>query len=865
MKREAQNMALVVNTNIPSIASQRYLMESRAQMETAMERLSSGKRINSAADDAAGLTIATRMETQTRGLNMAIRNANDGISVVQSAEGAIQEVTEMLQRMRELAVQSSSGANSALDRAALDAEVQQLKDEIDRISDTTMFNNVNLLDGSYNTTIQIGQAAGETLQFGIGAISTSALGIGNGQSSTGGSDVLVSGRVSLDTSVVINDGDIEINGVAIGGFNGTSASVTGIDSTDNNIADFVDLVNKADAGVTASAFNQVVASNVGTGIIAADQVAIQVGAVGTTPAQEAIIGASNSMDQLVNNINLAMGGSVQASVDSDGRLVLSNQTGASISIADMSGTDTATDGGTGFTVETGAGVAGGLTTVAYSANTFNGFVRLASTNGEDISITRGNTGLTAPGSLDDLEAVGFREIKESPTGQPYTVTGKALTSAGVAGTISQGDLAINGVEIFEQDLAAASGSFQGKLDLINAFQTETGVIASAYFEKTFDFSNTDFVAGMTFEINGTEITMANNLADTVTNINGASSVTGVTASINGSNVTLIGNNVKQVTIDDFDYDLDDTFEAQVAAKNHSTLTAGTNRTVYFGDLNYTAGVQITLHFESGGYIQNTGGGALLHSITQGVRTFTYTVQSGDSQADIARGFRDLMFAHIQDGDGKVANAYAGESVGTFFSARSVSAAGTGALIFKTGLSAGSAAIRFSITLPTDGFKAFSASTNNFGALRLTATDDAPISIDLGSNAAVAEHGLLEMNVGAADYDHLDPAFGGASMVSGLTVSSADGAQSALAVLDQALDQISNQRAFLGALENRLGHTVSNLSNIVENTEASKSRIQDADFAKESAALARAQILQQAGTAMLAQANAAPQNVLSLLG
>ena len=856
-------MALVVNTNVPSISSQRYLMESRSQMETAMERLSSGKRINSAADDAAGLTIATRMETQTRGLNMAIRNANDGISVVQSAEGAIQEVTEMLQRMRELAVQSSSGANSALDRAALDAEVQQLKEEIDRISNTTMFNNVNLLDGSYNTTIQIGQAAGETLEFGIGAISTSALGIGNGQSSTGGSDVLVSGRVSLDTSTVINDGDIEINGVAIGGFNGTSSAVTGIDSEDNNIADFVDLVNKANAGVTASAFNQVVASNIGTGIIAADQVAIQVGAVGTTPAQEAIIGASNSMDELVNNINLAMGGSVQASVDSDGRLVLSNQTGASISIADMSGTNTATDGGTGFTVETGAGVAAGLTGVTYSANTFNGFVRLASTNGEDISITRGNSGLTSPGSLDDLEAVGFREIQESPTGQPYTITGKALTA--VTGAIGQGDLTINGVEIFEQDLATASNSFQGKLDLINAFQSETGVVASAYFEKSFDFSNTDFIAGLAFDLNGTQVSMGSTLDATVTNINAVTSTTGLTATVNGKNVVLTGNNVQHVTIGNFDFDLNDDFEAEVAAMNSKTDTSDTARTISFANLNFATGLQLTLNFRSGAAIQNTGGGTEgIFAVSAGTQSITYTVGANDGQREIAEGFRAALNQMVLNGETRLDSAdAAGLSVGAFISV--FSAAGVTTLFLRDTMSIGSAVISFSVTLPTDGRKAFSAQASNFGAIRLTAQDDSAISIDLGSNAVVGEHGLLEMNVGAADYDHLDPAYGGASMVSGLTVSSADGAQSALSVLDQALDQISNQRAFLGALENRLGHTVSNLANIVENTEASKSRIQDADFAKESAALARAQILQQAGTAMLAQANAAPQNVLSLLG
>lgn len=856
-------MALVVNTNVPSIASQRYLMESRNEMETAMERLSSGKRINSSADDAAGLSIATRMDTQTRGLNMAIRNANDGISIVQSAEGAMQEVTEMLQRMRELAVQASSGANSAVDRAALDAEVQALKDEINRVSETTLFNNVNLLDGSYAASMQIGSNAGDVMNISIGDISTASLGMGNGSSSSGGANVLVSGRVSLDTSTAIHAGDIEVNGVGLGGYNGAATDPDSIGTTDNNIADFVDLINDADAGVTASAFNTVVASTVGTGIVAANELSIQVGAVGNNPVVEQVIGASTNMDELVANINLAMGGAVAASTDSAGRLVLSNSTGASISVTELSGTSGATDTGSGFQDE------GGTISVytGSATNTFNGFLRLESTNGEDITIMRGNAGLASPGSLTDLAEVGFREVSESPEGQPYSVTGIALTSGGVASAIGNNELTINGVEIYEESLSNASTSFQGKLDLINAFTTETDVIASAYFEKSFDFSNTTYVTGMTFDINGTSITMAGTLADTVTNINAATGTTGVTATVNGTNVVLKGNNVQQVTIGNYEYDLDDDFEAHVGSKNHSTLVAGTNRTINFTDLNFATGLQITLNFKTGYAIGNTGGGADMFW-TGGDKSFTYTVQSGDSRIDVARGFRDLMTDALQNDEGAVAGAAYAAAITALFKA-TTGGAGTVYLTLGAALSAGSAAISFTVTNPTAGYRAFSGANidenNHYGAIRLTSISDNPISINLGRGASVTEHGLLEMNVGAADWDNVAPSLGGTSMVSGLSVSSEASAQSAIDILDAAITQIGAQRASLGAAENRLNHTVSNLSNIVENTEAAKSRIMDADFAKESAALARAQILQQAGTAMLAQANAAPQGVLSLLG
>ena len=144
-------MALVVNTNVSSLIAQKNLAASKGNLDQALERLSSGSRINSAADDAAGLSISTRMESQIRGLNQAVRNANDGISLAQTAEGAMEEITAMLQRMRELSVQASNGSNTSDDLAAIDAEITSLKAEIDRVATDTSFNGQNLLDGSFGT------------------------------------------------------------------------------------------------------------------------------------------------------------------------------------------------------------------------------------------------------------------------------------------------------------------------------------------------------------------------------------------------------------------------------------------------------------------------------------------------------------------------------------------------------------------------------------------------------------------------------------------------------------------------------------------------------------------------------------------
>ena len=157
-------MALTVNTNIASLTAQRNLTGSQDMLSTSLERLSSGLRINSAKDDAAGLSISSRFEAQIRGLNQGIRNANDGISLAQTAEGALSEVSGNLQRIRELAVQSANATNSSADRATLQAEVTALVSEIDRVATQTTFNNIKLLDGSFNAqSFQVGANAGETV------------------------------------------------------------------------------------------------------------------------------------------------------------------------------------------------------------------------------------------------------------------------------------------------------------------------------------------------------------------------------------------------------------------------------------------------------------------------------------------------------------------------------------------------------------------------------------------------------------------------------------------------------------------------------------------------------------------------------
>ncbi|MBT3135846.1 flagellin FliC [Alteromonas sp. ALT199] len=177
-------MSLFVNTNVSSLNAQRQLFTTGNNLSTAFERLSSGFRINSAADDAAGLQITDRMTSQVQGLNQAVRNANDGISLAQTAEGAMAETTTALQRIRTLAIQSQNGINSSADRLALQKEVSALRTEISRISTTTQFAGVDILSGDFSAKFLVGANAGQTISVNLSSSALARAGI-NGFSATG--------------------------------------------------------------------------------------------------------------------------------------------------------------------------------------------------------------------------------------------------------------------------------------------------------------------------------------------------------------------------------------------------------------------------------------------------------------------------------------------------------------------------------------------------------------------------------------------------------------------------------------------------------------------------------------------------------
>jgi len=257
-------MALTINTNVASLNAQRNLGKSQGALNNSMQRLSSGLRINSAKDDAAGLAISDRMTAQIRGLNQAARNANDGISLAQTAEGALGESTNILQRMRELAVQSANDTNTASDRSSLQAETAQLQSELNRIAETTSFNGKSLLDGTMGgAKFQVGANADQVISFSIASARSADLGTNRFVSDTG---TMQNATTAAATSAANNGaaGQVTLAGTNNGtGYSTIITSLTAGDSA-KSMAAAVNL-QTGTTGVTATASTSAKLSAMGAG------------------------------------------------------------------------------------------------------------------------------------------------------------------------------------------------------------------------------------------------------------------------------------------------------------------------------------------------------------------------------------------------------------------------------------------------------------------------------------------------------------------------------------------------------------------------------------------------------------------------
>ncbi len=347
-------MAQVINTNIASLNSQRHLNTSQGSLATSLQRLSSGLRINSAKDDAAGLAISERFSAQINGQNQAARNANDGISLAQTAEGALESAGDVLQRIRQLAVQSSNATNSASDRKALNDEVNALTSELDRIAKTTEFNGLKLLDGSFGTaTFQVGANAGQTIQATSANFSTNQYGnyrIGSKVAAdAGGKGDLTTGS----TPFALGSTAAATNRVAGGAvtINGASGAATVTIPLNASAKKAVELINdvRNTTGVSASAKTEIDVAALTAGasykldISSDNSTPVTVSfTVGTAVDKDGLAGAVNAF----NDVSAKTGVTARINDTGDG-ITLLNASGENITVANAaSGSSSVTVGGT---------------------------------------------------------------------------------------------------------------------------------------------------------------------------------------------------------------------------------------------------------------------------------------------------------------------------------------------------------------------------------------------------------------------------------------------------------------------------------------------------------------------------------------
>ena len=515
---------VVVNTNIAALRSGEAMRQAESAMGDAMERLSTGLRINSAADDAAGSAIASKMEAQTRSLGVAIRNANDAISLTQTAEGALGEVEDILQRMRELAVQGGNSTLNASDRAQIQIELDQLAAEIDEIADKTNFNNVKLLDGS-NTSVsfQTGINADSSVSVALEKASAAALGLAG---SIGGVNRLTSERLTNSDMQAVVTSDVKINGENWSAANGGDYSGGGA------AAALATLINNNSTvhGAKASAFNTFTSSPVGSDFTMST----------TFTINSATIDIVNSYQELVDEINLEAAG-VTAVLNGDNTITLFNDDGADIAFSAAQG---ATD--VGFT----AGAA---------AATHLGMIALENIDGSAVSIevgSRENGYLGDTGVGTDLTLLGFNTVKNG------VVTGNTVTDDDLADT--------DGVKINDVAIGATStSSAAAKAAKINETTSLHGVVASARTELrlTIDFStngntnNEVLINGVAVDIND-----QNDTAAVVTEINSTALLGGGLVASSDSSGVLILTDVNGGTIT----------VAEDAQHSHSLLLVKTN-------------------------------------------------------------------------------------------------------------------------------------------------------------------------------------------------------------------------------------------------------------------------------------------------
>lgn len=730
-----------INHNISALRANNQLSRTNNKLDASLERLSSGYRINSAADDAAGLAISEKMRTQIAGLDQASRNASDGISVIQTAEGALIEVEAMLQRMRELSVQSANGTYTTEDRSAIQAEIDQLNKEIQRISDTTEFNKMTLLDGkidrkSYSSNNQVN-------------------------------------LISLSDSVDIGEYAIKITQDA------RQAVILG------NTTNFT--------GPTSD--RKITAAEAGSININGESVTIEEG----DTLDEVFEKIRNACDSVNVNVFATAAGAVPSTTDN----------------LDMAG-------------YTSKSLAGGDKLVFVSRD-----------YGSDQNI---NLYCDSPALCDLL--------------------GLTIKGASASGYDAKAELVLNSAasdSLFEN---TATVSIKGNMitvsdrnDFKMVFQVDPGTVGSVFTDASITGSSDEI--SMSYPPN--------------TIISGDY---GITVTQDARQAVIVGNTTVFSDTDP------QPANRTVTADEAGTITInGQTITVAAGDSIQDIYAQIQAACSAQGLSANAIDGNAVPSATDHLATAGYTTKAG-----FAAGDRLLFLSDDYGSSESISITCDDPDLAKIFGLTTAGATAAGydaeVNLAANSVGKGTAVVSGNIVTITDAegnTKTVDVSAVHIGT---EYTDSHITSANLAATAGAADVPAIDIVVSVLDAGPMDLQIGaneGQIMsiripkvnpqtlgIDKVNIGTADGAQEAISLLDIAINEVSSIRSKLGAYQNRLEHSISNLDVTSENMTESLSRIEDVDMAEEMAEYTQKNVLAQAGTAMLAQANQRPQQILSLI-
>ncbi len=881
-------MPQFINTNVASLNTQRALNSSQGALQTSLQRLSSGLRINSAKDDAAGLAISDRLTSQIRGLTQAVRNANDAISLSQVAEGALNESTTILQRVRELSIQSANSTNSAQDRLSLQSEVNQLVSELDRIANTTSFNGLKLLDGSFSAqSFQIGAEANQTINVNVAGATADILGVsktstsnstnGISNATNGGNTVIASTTftgVDLAATLEAGAGSVTatqtITATDING-NTTTASIAATDDTSGQI---VSAIGTNLTGVTAAVSNTNTATMnfSGTTVENNDFVSFSLDDGNTASAAVdniAFVRDTTTFatleDQIVSAINAgnANTGFKASTTATAGEVVITSESSSGAS--DITFQNLLVDESASLTIDTFAGTADGDVTFNLGSDAANGAaaaITYAQVAADD-ALSASN--LLAALQADANFGTTFTAALNT-AGTGVEITGFANTTNTAASNLDV-DITTDGGTAQTFNITTVPGTSGGGADggdaaafaLATAAFTVAGtdVDVTAVFEgKTLTEDATD-AAGLTTDT-------ATKLADVELTVADGYTVT--------SNVTKLAGGLLDITTPGtaatpVSYGTSDTSAGNNVAAQTLSISGEASATVAVLDNSsaQTIAAQVNQVSDTTGVTATAKTTAVLSGLTQdGVTSFSLNGQTISANVT-ASDLTDLVTA-INDQTGKtgvIAELSLDKSAITLTEndGADISVLNFDSSVAKAG--AANQTVSISLTGATGNATTLQAGGINDGT-RDSAVVGGTVEFKSVSSTFNVSSSLGEVSNSLFSGDAASLQASANQSVSSIDISSVAGANAAIDIADGALARVDAIRADLGAIQNRFESTIANLQTGVENFSAARSRIQDTDFAAETAELTRNQILQQAGIAMLSQANAAPQNVLALL-